>query len=216
MPIDFYHIPGSAPCHAVALTAAAVGVSLNAKPVDLRNGEQMKPEFLKMNPQHTVPTINDNGFILWESRPIMAYLVEQYGKNDSLYPKDPKKRAMVNLRLFFDACTLYKAFGDCYYPTIFAKAPMDQTKYEAVNTALSLLDKFLETDEYVAGKNMTIADLTLTVTVSVIEVVDHDFSEFKNISRWFAKMKVAAPKYEECNNVGLKAFKAAVDELKKK
>lgn len=44
----------------------------------------------------------------------MTYLVEQYGKDDSLYPKDPKKRAIVNQRLYFDACTLYKALADYY------------------------------------------------------------------------------------------------------
>jgi glutathione S-transferase len=44
----------------------------------------------------------------------MTYLVEQYGKDDSLYPKDPKKRAVVNQRLYFDMGTLYQRFGDLY------------------------------------------------------------------------------------------------------
>ena len=48
------------------------------------------------------------------SRAIMTYLAEQYGKDDSLYPKDPKKRAMVNQRLYFDMGTLYQRFGDLY------------------------------------------------------------------------------------------------------
>lgn len=44
----------------------------------------------------------------------MAYLADQYGEDDTLYPKDPKKRAAVNQRLYFDACTLYKAISDYY------------------------------------------------------------------------------------------------------
>jgi hypothetical protein len=40
----------------------------------------------------------------------MCYLVEQYAKDDFLYPKDPKKRSLVNERLYFDATTLYQRF----------------------------------------------------------------------------------------------------------
>lgn len=66
MPIDCYYIPGSAPCRAVLLTAKVLGVPLNLKQTDLMKGEHLTPEFLKLNPQHTIPTINDNGFNLWE------------------------------------------------------------------------------------------------------------------------------------------------------
>lgn len=46
--MDFYYLPGSAPCRAVQMTAAAVGVELNPKLVNLMNGDQLKPEFLKV------------------------------------------------------------------------------------------------------------------------------------------------------------------------
>lgn len=76
---------------------------------------------LQLNPTHTIPTINDNGFSLWESRAILVYFAEKYGKTDSLYPKDPQKRAVVNQRLYFDQGTLYQRLADYYYPQIFAK-----------------------------------------------------------------------------------------------
>jgi len=48
MPIDLYQVPGSAPCRAVRLAAAAIGVDINLKNVDLMGGEHLKPEFLKV------------------------------------------------------------------------------------------------------------------------------------------------------------------------
>lgn len=49
MTIDFYYVPGSAPCRSVQMAAKAVGVDLNLKLVDLMAGEQLKPEFLKVS-----------------------------------------------------------------------------------------------------------------------------------------------------------------------
>ena len=65
-----------------------------------------------MNPQHTVPTMVDGDLILNESRPIATYLCAKYGKDDKLYPKDVATRAKVDLALYFDMGTFYKAFGD--------------------------------------------------------------------------------------------------------
>lgn len=215
MPIDFYQIPASSPCRAVALTAAAVGVELNPIMVNLSTGEHLKPEYLKLNPQHTVPTINDNGLCLWESRAIMTYLVEQYGKDDSLYPKDPKKRAVVNQRLYFDMGSMYQSFSEYYYPTIFAGAPADKAKYEKMQTTFSFLDKFLEGENYVAGKNLTVADIALATTVSNFEMMEFDMSGYKNVVRWFEKVKTEIVKYNDINLTGIKQFKAYADKLQK-
>ena len=53
------------------------------------------------------------------SRAILSYLVNKYGKDDNLYPKDPQKRALVDRMLYFDIGTLYKAMVD-YFVSILA------------------------------------------------------------------------------------------------
>jgi len=215
MPIDFYHVPGSAPCRAVRLAAKAVGVDLNLKYLDLMKGEQMAPEFLKINPQHTIPTMVDNGFSLWESRAIMGYLVNQYAKDDSLYPKDAKKRALVDQRMYFDIGTLYARFADYYYPVYFAGVPFDPAKMTKIEEAFQFLDTFLADSEYAAGNSLTIADLTLVATVSTFEAVNFDLSKYPNVAKWLNKVKTTAPDYEEINGKGIKEFKEFVATLMK-
>jgi glutathione S-transferase len=77
MPIDLYYMSMSAPCRAVLLTAKMVGIEINLKTINLMQGEHMQPEFLKINPQHTVPCLDDSGFVVTESRAICAYLVNK-------------------------------------------------------------------------------------------------------------------------------------------
>lgn len=77
--------------------------------INLLKKEQLSEEFLKINPQHCLPTLVDDGFVMWESRPIAIYLVEKnFPDGHPLYPKDVKQRALINQRLQFDASTLYQ------------------------------------------------------------------------------------------------------------
>ncbi len=64
---------------------------------------------LQLNPMHAVPVLQDGDLVLVESRAILAYLADQYGKGKDLYPKDAKARAKVDSRLYFDAGTFYAA-----------------------------------------------------------------------------------------------------------
>lgn len=60
-----------------------------------------------MNPQHTVPVLDDNGTIVCESHAIMIYLVSKYGKDDSLYSKELVKQAKLNAALHFESGVLF-------------------------------------------------------------------------------------------------------------
>ena len=51
-----------------------------------------EPFYKKMNPNSRVPTIDDDGFVLWESNAIVRYLAAKHGAG-SLYPNDPRQRA---------------------------------------------------------------------------------------------------------------------------
>lgn len=151
----------------------------------------------QINPQHSCPTICDNGFNLWESRPIMTYLADKYGKNDSLYPKDPQKRAVINQRLYFDAGTLFQRFTDYLFPQLFFKTPADADCLKKLHDSLAFLETFLDGETYVAGgKTYSLADIALVVSVTVIEASRIDLGKYTNINRWYAHCKATLPAWE--------------------
>ncbi|XP_075148965.1 glutathione S-transferase 2-like [Haematobia irritans] len=205
--MDLYYMPLSAPSRAVIMTAKALGVALNKKYINLFKGEHMKPEFLKMNPQHTVPTFVDGDLTLWESRAIMVYLVEKYGKpNDPLYPNCPRKRAVINQRLYFDMGTLYKSFAEYFYPYAFHNKSKDMEGFEKLQTALQFLNTFLSESKYVAGDSLTLADLSILASMTTMEVAELDFSKYEHVAKWYDGLKNSAPGAAE-NWEGVEEFK---------
>ncbi|KAH8402600.1 hypothetical protein KR215_003110, partial [Drosophila sulfurigaster] len=194
--MDFYYSPYSSMGAAILNTGKALGLDINKIHVNVHQQEQLKPEFVKLNPQHTIPTLNDNGFVVWESRAILTYLVEQYGKDDSLYPKDPQKRSLVNQRLYFDMGKLYKSFLEYFYQQL-QKKPEDPELFKKVEAALEFLNIFLEGEKYVAGDSFTVADIAILATVANLKVINVDYSKYTNIVRWYENGRKEAPGWEE-------------------
>ncbi|XP_017041192.1 glutathione S-transferase D7-like [Drosophila ficusphila] len=195
--MDFYYSPRGAGCRTVIMVAKALGLELNKKLVNTMEGEQLKPEFVKLNPQHTIPTLVDDGFAIWESRAIAVYLVEKYGKDDSLFPKDPQKQAMVNQRLQFDLATLYESFGKYYYPLFRTGKPGTEEDFKKIESAFELLNTFLEGHDYVAGDQLTVADISILATVSTFVIIGFDISKYPNVERWYANAQKVTPGWDE-------------------
>ncbi|KAJ8724240.1 hypothetical protein PYW08_015714 [Mythimna loreyi] len=216
MSIALYYTPGSAPCRLVLLVAAALNIQLDHNLMNLREGDQFKPDFLKLNPQHTVPTIVDGDFTLWESRAIARYLVNKYGEDSGLYPTDPKQRALVDQRLDFDLGTLYSRYSQYYYPQLFLGAKADEGLLKKLEEALVFLNTFLEGSTYAAGDKLTLADLGLVTTVSTIETAGISLDSYPNVQKWFELVKTTTPGYKEAMEPGLQAFKNLISQLKAK
>lgn len=190
------------------LTAKALGLDLNLKLIDIWKGGNLSPEYLKINPQHTVPVLDDDGFILTESRTIMGYLVQQYGKNDVLYPKDPKKRAKVDQMLYFDMGTLYQRFANYHYVVMFEGGTYDEAKKKKMEEAYEFFEKFLEKSTWAAGDELTLADFSLAASVATaVDVTDFSLSPYPHVAAWFEKAKSSILGYDEIVKIGTADFR---------
>ncbi|XP_058791251.1 glutathione S-transferase 1-1-like [Phymastichus coffea] len=206
--MELYYAPYSPPSRAVRLIAEYIGLSPKLHYIDVMKGEHLRPEYEEINPEKKIPFLVDGDLRMGESRAIMVYLVEKYGKNAKILPNDPTGRAFVNLALHFDLGTLYKAITQYYFPVILK---MEEThspeKYEKLKECFDILDKMLESQDYVATRYLTIADLSLIVTVSTAEVLGFELDKYKNVSKWCEKVKVATPGYRKINAEGAELMK---------
>jgi glutathione S-transferase len=80
-----YQHPMSANARAAIMTVYLLDAPVEFVFVDLQNQEQTLPAFLKKNPNHRVPVLEDGDFYLWESRAIMQYLADTTAEQ-TLYP----------------------------------------------------------------------------------------------------------------------------------
>lgn len=209
MPVILYHTKTSPFSRAVLLLMRYLNIDVEVKILDMMGKrEHMTEEFLKINPQHCVPTLDDNGFILWESRAILSYLMETRAPH--LLPSSPKEKAIINQRLYHEMGTLMKKIGEILVSTnsiidgkfnthifftfstyIFFKVPIfdgtsseiPETKTTELYEILSMVDEFFfpNGNEWIAGENVSVADFSYCATISTAVVKTTNFHKTPSI-----------------------------------
>lgn len=172
--------------------------------------------FAQINPQHTIPFLDDNGVLIADSHAICAYLVGKYGKDDSLYPKDLVKRALVDSRLHFDSGHLFARLRFLLEPIFyFHSTEMSEDRVKYIQTALDILERFLAKTLYICGDQLTIADFCLVATASSLdEIVPLDSVKHSKVIQWIDRTS-KLPYYAEANGVGAKELQARIREILK-
>ncbi|XP_044737252.1 glutathione S-transferase 1-like [Chrysoperla carnea] len=209
-----YGVDLSFPVRGVLLTAKAIDLDIEFVPVNLLAGEHLTPEFKKMNPQHTVPTLDDDGFYLWDSHAIATYLVSKYAKNDSLYPKDLKKRAVVDRLLHFDSGIVFPRARGAFFPILFLnEKTIPEEKKAAIYEAYDFLESFFDGNSWIAGNELTVADLCIIPAVTTLGgIFPIEKSKYPKLLAWIEKCKTL-PYFAECNNPGNDGLVAKLKEL---
>ncbi|KAF9453358.1 glutathione S-transferase [Macrolepiota fuliginosa MF-IS2] len=163
--------------------------------VDLMKGENKTPEYLAKQPFGQIPVIDDNGFILYESRAIARYLEENYPNHGTkLLPSDPKKRALVDQAASVEAFSFdYHATPiviEVIYKPNFYGQPTDPKKVAeskaSLDSKLDVYEQILSKQKYIAGDEFTLADLFhLTIGTRLIEGGINFIEGRPNITRWW-------------------------------
>ncbi|XP_050308796.1 glutathione S-transferase 1-like [Anthonomus grandis grandis] len=173
-------------CRAVMMTARTLGLTLKVKKIDLSKKEQLTPHFIKINPQHTIPTLIDNGFVTWDSHAIISFLVGKYGNDDELYSKDVMERALIDQRLHFDSSVVGNFIRTVLNPVLYEDKQIKiEDHKEEIHKIYALMEKFLRSFPWIAGKKITIADMSLIPSITSLNVIMPIKSdEYPNLTSW--------------------------------
>jgi glutathione S-transferase len=99
--IELYNAPQSTCSQRVRFVLNAKGLAFEEHRLDLFSGDQLKPDYLALNPNGVVPTIVDEGAVVTDSSVIMEYLEEVYPQRRALVPGDPVNRAQMRAMMRF-------------------------------------------------------------------------------------------------------------------
>jgi glutathione S-transferase len=158
-----YYSPGacSMAVH-VALNECNQQVALEK--VNIR--EKRTPEFLKINPRGHVPVLVDGDLVIREGAAILIYLLEKH--QSALLPKSGKERATALEWLCFCNSTLHPSYSRCFF--LMRNTEDAKAKEQLLGVATAMLNKLwgeieerLGKTAYLAGDNITIADILMTV-----------------------------------------------------
>lgn len=170
-----------------------MGHPYNLNHIDFFKSEQKSEAFTKINPFQTVPAATDGDLVLTESNAILQYAADVSG-NDSLYPKDLKKRALVNKWLLWEASAW---FPSCYiYVVEYVVKPLlgstpDQKIIDAeaprFHKFAAALDHQLGTTKWLAGDNVTIADIAVAAPAHLHAASRLPLDQYPNLQRWLTQ-----------------------------
>jgi glutathione S-transferase len=150
------------------------------------------PEYRKLNPNGLVPTIDDEGFILWESNAIVRYLAARHAAG-TLWPADPKIRADADRWMDWCATTLGSAFVPVFMNLV--RTPPEKRNLQAVEDGsnktvevLARLDSALAGRDFVAGDRFSMGDIAFGPVVYLVNNVLPGRPKLANYDAWYARI----------------------------
>lgn len=157
-----------------------------------RYGGTDTPEYLALNPNGLVPTINDDGVVIWESNAIVRYLANKYGAG-KLWPEDRAIRAASDRWMDWQIATLW---ANLRVPFLgFIRTPPAKRDLAAIAAAarttgeiLGILDRHLATRPFVAGESLTMGDIPIGVSIYRWFNLAIERPRLRNVEAWYLRL----------------------------
>ena len=173
----------------ISIALEELGLAYNLHLINIGADEQFIPHFLAISPNNRIPAIIDhNGpnrqpINLFESGAILFYLAEKTGK---LMPNNPHGRADVMQWLMWQMSGFGPMLGQAHHFTIHAKIQNygKQRFYTEANRLYGVLDRRLAEYEFVAGEDLSIADIAIFPWTRTVWRQGVDLNAYPHVLRW--------------------------------
>ncbi len=175
--------------HKVHIMLEELELPYEVVPVNIGAGDQFKPEFLAITPNHRIPAMIDpegpNGQItLFESGAILIYLAEKTGR---LMPTNPTGRYLCLQWLMFQMGGVGPMFGQYNHFAAYAPEKLDYAITRYTNEVARLhrvLETRLKASKYLAGEHYSIADIATFPWIRNPERRNIDLASYPAVKRW--------------------------------
>ncbi len=182
--------------HKISLFLEEAGLPYKVHPINISQGEQFQPHFLKISPNNRIPAIVDHQPVdggeplsVFESGAILLYLAEKTGQ---FLPKDLRGRQTALQWLFWQMGGLGPMAGQNHHFSQFApeKIPYAIKRYIDETARLyGVLNKQLADNEFVAGSEYSIADMAIYPWIVSHKWQSQNLEDFPHVQRWFNHIK---------------------------
>ncbi|XP_034955083.1 glutathione S-transferase theta-1 [Zootoca vivipara] len=204
MVVELYLDLVSQPCRSVFIFAKKNNIPFEFKHVALIQGQNRTEEFGKVNLLGKVPALKDGDFTLAESIAILLYLARKFKTPDHWYPSDLQKRARVDEYLSWQHTTT-RMYGTKVYLAkallpLFLGHPAPSEKLEealeSLKETLKLFEeKFLQDKPFIAGTEISLADLVAIVEIMQPVSAGYDVFEGRpKLASWRSRVEEAVGK----------------------
>lgn len=163
-------------------------------------GKNDEDWFETMNPNRTVPVLDDDGFILWESNSILRYLARKH-EAERLYPSGLQERADIERWMDWQLGVLGPQISTILKNLI--RKPPEQRDQKLIDTAIDqatkamrLLDRHLAGRTQVVSDTLTLADITLGPMAQRWHAFPIERPELSALTAWYEQL-TARPAYRE-------------------